>query len=80
MIPKIGILQGRLTASNGRGIQFFPTENWENEFELAKKIGFECMELLVKKDSYDKNPLWSRGGVEKTKRLAGCGRPALFKA
>lgn len=57
MIPLIGILQGRLTESKGRGIQFFPSENWRNEFKDAQKIGFGCMELLVKKDSLDANPL-----------------------
>lgn len=67
---KIGILQGRLTASNGRGIQFFPTENWKNEFPLAKKIGFEAMELLVKGDSFRDNPLFLKEGREKITALA----------
>lgn len=37
----IGILQGRLTPSNGRGIQFFPSEEgeWEFEFERAGELG-----------------------------------------
>ena len=31
-----GIMQGRLTEPRGRGIQFFPFENWEREFEDRK--------------------------------------------
>ena len=62
--PCIGLLQGRLTPSAGRGIQFFPFENWQNEFPIAKEIGFSAIELLVKRDSYAENPLWSDEGVE----------------
>lgn len=68
-IPSIGVLQGRLTPSNGRGIQFFPFENWEKEFELASGVGFNVIELLVKKDSYEKNPLWSDEGIGKINKL-----------
>ncbi|MFH1956136.1 MAG: sugar phosphate isomerase/epimerase family protein [Patescibacteria group bacterium] len=70
MIPFIGILQGRLTASKGRGIQFFPVENWRNEFKIAKEIGFDCMELLVQKDSLKNNPLWFNKGAEEIQELS----------
>ena len=33
-----GIMQGRLTSSEGRGIQFFPFENWQKEFFTAQEI------------------------------------------
>jgi len=68
-IPPVGVLQGRLTPSNGRGIQFFPFENWEKEFELASGVGFNVIELLVKRDSYEKNPLWSDEGTGKISEL-----------
>jgi len=70
MKNRIGILQGRLTASNGRGVQFFPFEAWEEEFAVAKKVGFGAIELLVKKDSYQKNPLWSERGRKRLRELA----------
>ena len=38
---QIGIMQGRLTEPNGRGIQFFPFDNWRPEFEAAKEIGLD---------------------------------------
>src|SRR3989344_1904011 len=57
-LPSLGILQGRLTPSPDGSIQFFPKYNWENEFGLAGDIGFDCIELLVKKDSCHENPLF----------------------
>jgi L-ribulose-5-phosphate 3-epimerase len=66
---KIGVLQGRLTASEGRGIQFFPFENWQNEFQIAREIGFDVIELLVKKDSFKDNPIWSAGGRNEIQKL-----------
>lgn len=58
-IPPLGILQGRLTPSPDGSIQFFPKDNWKNEFSLAKEIGFERIEWLVKKtSSFDNNPIW----------------------
>lgn len=65
----IGILQGRLTPSNGRGIQFFPYENWENEFKSAREIGFDCIELLVKRNEFSKNPLASPAGIKRINEL-----------
>tara|TARA_Y100001970_G_C13932466_1_gene698975 strand:+ start:640 stop:765 length:126 start_codon:yes stop_codon:yes gene_type:complete len=31
----IGIMQSRLTPLNNNKIQFFPWNNWENEFNIA---------------------------------------------
>ena len=66
---QIGILQGRLTSSNGRGIQFFPYENWEHEFKIAREVGFECIELLVKKGEFSDNPLSSPSGIRRINEL-----------
>lgn len=70
-IPPLGILQGRLTPSPDGSIQFFPWDNWENEFAIAREIGFDCMELLVKHDSCKTNPLWIGHGLNETARLCG---------
>ena len=69
-MDKIGVLQGRLTPSQDGSIQFFPKDNWRNEFQLARQIGFDCVELLVKKDSYEENPLWSQSGACEIRDLA----------
>ncbi len=77
---KIGLLQGRLTPSNGRGIQFFPYENWENEFKNAHEIGLDCIELLVKKGEFNKNPLSSPPGIGRINELKkefGIGTPSI---
>ena len=60
---KIGILQGRLTPSNGRGIQFFPFEEWREEFRLAREIGIDEIEFIFDLERYEENPLWSPEGV-----------------
>ncbi len=54
----IGIIQGRLTDSNGR-LQCFPDEKWKEEFGVAKRLGFDYIELISDPDPNDKNPLWS---------------------
>lgn len=44
----MGIMQGRLTPSYGRGIQFFPRDYgaWEKEFSLAATIGLSHIEWV----------------------------------
>lgn len=58
----IGIMEGRLTPSKGRGIQFFPFDNWRNEFDIAKEIGLDQIEFIFDYDSYEENPLWVGNG------------------
>ena len=49
----LGLIQGRLTPSLGRGIQFFPhgPGEWEREFELAPSAGISCIEWVCEPDS-----------------------------
>lgn len=65
----IGIMQGRLTSSNNRGIQFFPFEEWEKEFYVANEIGLDEIEWIFDYDKYQENPLWTEEGRNKIKRL-----------
>lgn len=65
----LGIMQGRLTPPKGRGIQFFPFENWENEFKLAAGIGLNEIEFIFDLDRYEDNPLWSEPGRARIKEL-----------
>lgn len=64
-----GIMQGRLTEPKGRGIQFFPFDNWENEFRVAAEIGLNEIEFIFDYDNYIHNPLWSETGRNKLKML-----------
>ena len=64
-----GIMQGRLTAPLGRGIQFFPFGNWEKEFYQAKDLGLNEIEFIFDFERYEENPLWSRSGIEALKKV-----------
>lgn len=64
---KIGIMQGRLTDSDR--LDFFPFDNWENEFSIAKKIGFDAIEWGFPAENWRKNPILSEKGVAKIKKL-----------
>lgn len=66
MIP-LGLIQGRLTPSNGRGIQFFPhgPGEWEKEFELASAAGISCIEWVCEPD----NLLFEKEGQEKVRAV-----------
>lgn len=55
MTIKIGVMQGRLSDPIHNTIQAFPEETWENEFEIAKEIGLDCIEWIF--DTYEKNPI-----------------------
>lgn len=64
-----GIMQGRLTPPEGRGIQFFPFENWENEFYQAKELGLSEIEFIFDYERYKENPVWSQRGRNVLKKL-----------
>tara|TARA_A100001011_G_C14303241_1_gene841858 strand:- start:896 stop:1696 length:801 start_codon:yes stop_codon:yes gene_type:complete len=53
----IGIVQGRLSNSPKNRLQFFP-KNYEKEFKIAKKIGFDFIEFFTERRLNKKNPIW----------------------
>lgn len=63
----IGIMQGRLTKSLGRGIQFFPFEEWKEEFIKAHEIGLDEIEWIFDYYNYQNNPLWTEKGQQEIK-------------
>ena len=64
-----GIMQGRLTPPKGRGIQFFPFDGWQSEFEKAQGLGLNDIEFIFDLDQYESNPLWTDGGVSEIQSL-----------
>jgi len=62
-------MQGRLTPSRGRGIQFFPFDNWKREFEIGSKIGINEIEWIFDYDRYVDNPLWDATGIQLINRV-----------
>lgn len=49
----IGILQGRLSKPIDNFIQDFPSDTWEQEFELLDELGLTHIEWVVNKKSFD---------------------------
>lgn len=65
---KIGLMQGRISPPiNGR-IQAFPRNSWEDEFEKASKIGFDCIEWIF--DTLSPNPILEKTGIKEIQRLS----------
>jgi hexulose-6-phosphate isomerase len=69
MKSSIGVMQGRLTPRRNRAIQFFPFDNWENEFHEAKAIGLHEIEFIFDFDNFEKNPLWSEKGCAAIRKV-----------
>jgi len=67
--PSIGIMQSRLTPSKGRGIQFFPFDEWEKEFERSVEIGLNEIDFIFDRPNYEQNPLWSHAGISRVRDL-----------
>ncbi|OHA42069.1 MAG: hypothetical protein A3H68_03110 [Candidatus Taylorbacteria bacterium RIFCSPLOWO2_02_FULL_46_40] len=66
---QIGIVQGRLTASHGRGIQFFPFDNWQNEFFVAAELGLSDIDFIFDLDRFEDNPLWTKTGRNTIRKI-----------
>jgi len=64
-----GIIQGRLTQSPPNCLQWFPEDSWEKEFITAKKLGINYIELIADIEYNPKNPIWSKNGRSKIRKL-----------
>ena len=73
----IGIMQGRLTPSKGRGIQFFPFEEWEQEFHAGQKLGLQEIEWIFDYERYEENPLWTEEGCRRIREAMGVSGVAV---
>lgn len=67
MFPNVGIMQGRLTPSRGRGVQFFPKEEgeWIQEFSRAAALGLSHLEWVWDRED---NPLVDAGFRERVRQ------------
>lgn len=75
-IHPIGIMQGRLVLPKGRGIQFFPFEEWREEVNTAANIGIQEIDFIFDLDRYHENPLWTQQGlssIQKAMEDSGVG-------
>ena len=62
-------MQGRLSPIRNSRIQSFPWDSWEKEFEQAQKIGFSVMEWTIDSENFSENPLITKNGLNKIKKL-----------
>ena len=68
MSPRIGIMQGRLSKPLNGKIQSFPASSWENEFYLAKDIGFKSIEWVLDENLKD-NPIVNEDHFSKIRTI-----------
>ena len=67
----IGIMQGRLIPPKGRGIQFFPFKEWQEEFKKASGIKIDEIDFIFDLDRYQENPLWTQEGIASIQKAIG---------
>lgn len=70
MKNSVGVMQGRLLPKYKGRYQAHPVDYWQEEFEIAKKIGLDCIEFILDYDDAEKNPLLKEGGLNEI--LAVC--------
>lgn len=68
MNSKVGIMQGRLSKPINGKIQSFPKDSWENEFYLAKDIGFQLIEWVLGESLID-NPIMNKKHFSKIQMI-----------
>lgn len=68
-MKRIGIMQGRLSPLPSTGLQTFPWETWEDEFDQARCSGFDSIEWLFEAEAYERNPIWNEAGREEIRKL-----------
>ena len=67
---KIGFMQGRLSPLVNNQIQSFPFKYWVDEFPLAKKLGFSCIEWTIDYPKFHQNPFLLKEYKKKILKLS----------
>lgn len=67
-MKKIGIMQGRLLPKYKNRYQAHPVDYWRAEFNIAKELGFDQIELILDYNEYEKNPLMTKDGIKQIKQ------------
>ncbi len=73
-----GIVQGRLTVPPEGLLQWFPQENWREEFTSAEKLGISFIELLTERYYNSHNPVWTPSGREEIRSVAKTTQRILY--
>ncbi len=72
---EIGIVQGRLSKKIRNLIQAFPRDNWEKEFFVAERLGFDGIEFIF--DNLN-NPILTKKGKEKIRSILNISKTKIF--
>ena len=75
---RFGIVQGRLTQSPPGCLQWFPQEDWKDEFNVAADIGVDYIELIAEVQYNPDNPIWTDSGIENIKQLVEVNNLSLY--
>jgi len=67
--PRIGFMQGRLSAQVDGKIQAFPWRDWESEFAAAAAINLHLMEWTLDQERLYENPIMTAVGQERIRKL-----------
>ena len=70
MIPKLGIMRGRLLPKFSGRYQAHPLGYWEDEFSIASDLGLECIEFIFDFNDYQQNPLFSNEGIREIEKIS----------
>ena len=59
-----GIMQGRLLPKFKGNFQAHPLGYWEDEFEIAARMRFDCIEFILDFYKFEENPLMNDIGID----------------
>jgi len=68
-LQKISIIQGRLSPRPFPKLQAFPSDTWEEEFNIAKELDFYSIEWIFEINNFKRNPIWSQIGRSQIKEI-----------
>ena len=68
MTYELGIMQGRLLPKYKGQFQAHPKNYWQDEFNVASKLGFGHIEFILDLEDHLENPLLSYNGLDLIKK------------
>ena len=68
MVPRIGLMQGRLSPAVGGRIQAYPSTSWQREFIDAAVIGFDSIEWIIE-SPIEQNAVMNSRGIKCIKKI-----------
>ncbi len=75
---KFGASQGRVVPSESGGLQCFPQNRWQEEFQAASGIGLSFIELLVERKPNKSNPFWSSTGRDQIREVVSKNNMEIY--